>query len=131
MAEVVRRGSGELEESILRLLGEHQELSVSDVRERLSADLAHTTVMTALVRLREKGLLTRRRKGRSFIYALQAPYEDLPALRAAIRMRSELDAREERADVLANFVAALGPDDEACMRELLARDRSNQDPEPS
>lgn len=131
MAEVVRRGSGELEESILRLLGEHQELSVSDVRERLSADLAHTTVMTALVRLREKGLLTRRRKGRSFIYALQAPYEDLPALRAAIRMRSELDAREERADVLANFVAALGPDDEAVLRELLARDRSNQDPDPS
>ncbi|MGB6051455.1 BlaI/MecI/CopY family transcriptional regulator [Rhodococcus sp. BGS-1C] len=127
----MRRGSGELEESILRLLGEHQELSVSDVRERLSADLAHTTVMTALVRLREKGLLTRRRKGRSFIYALQAPYEDLPALRAAIRMRSELDAREERADVLANFVAALGPDDEAVLRELLARDRSNQDPDPS
>ena len=131
MAEVVRRGSGELEESILRLLGEHQELSVSDVRERLSADLAHTTVMTALVRLREKGLLTRRRKARSFIYALQAPYEDLPALRAAIRMRSELDAREERADVLANFVLALGPDDEAVLRELLARDRSNQDPDPS
>jgi predicted transcriptional regulator len=131
VVEVVRRGSGELEESILRLLGEHQELSVSDVRERLSADLAHTTVMTALVRLREKGLLTRRRKGRSFIYALQAPYADLPALRAAIRMRSELDAREERADVLANFVAALGPDDEAVLRELLARDRSNQDPDPS
>ena len=104
---------------------------MSDVRERLSADLAHTTVMTALVRLREKGLLTRRRKGRSFICALQAPYEDLPALRAAIRMRSELDAREERADVLANFVAALGPDDEAVLRELLARDRSNQDPDPS
>ena len=116
---------------------------MSDVRERLSADLAHTTVMTALVRLREKGLLTRRddagnsgigsrrRKGRSFIYALQAPYADLPALRAAIRMRSELDAREERADVLANFVAALGPDDEAVLRELLARDRSNQDPDPS
>ena len=46
-------------------------------------------------------------------------------------MRSELDAREERADVLANFVAALGPDDEAVLRELLARDRSNQDPDPS
>lgn len=117
----MRRGSGELEKSVLELLGRHKELSVSDVRRLLETDLAHTTVMTALVRLHGKGLVARERRGRSFVYALSAPYEDLPALRAAMRMRSELDAGRARADVLANFVAALDPDDEVTLRHLLSR----------
>lgn len=110
-----------MEKAVLRLLGQHDELSVSAVRTLLEDDLAHTTVMTALVRLHGKGLVTRERQGRSFVYRLTAPYEDLPALRAAMRMRSELDAGEARADVLASFVSRLDPDDELVLRELLSR----------
>jgi predicted transcriptional regulator len=116
----VRRGSGQLEESILQLLGEHRELSVSEARELLGADLAHTTVMTALGRLHGKRLVDRERRGRSYVYALRAPVDELPALRAAMRMRTELDTRAERADVLANFVAALDPEDETLLRALLS-----------
>ncbi|MCJ0894111.1 BlaI/MecI/CopY family transcriptional regulator [Rhodococcus sp. ARC_M12] len=117
----MRRASGQLEESILELLGEHTELSVAQAREHLDSELAHTTVMTALVRLHGKGLVDRERRGRSFVYTLNAPVDEIPALRAAMRMRTELDTRAERADVLANFVAALDPEDEATLRELLAK----------
>ncbi|QIH98498.1 BlaI/MecI/CopY family transcriptional regulator [Rhodococcoides fascians A21d2] len=117
----MRRASGQLEESILKLLGEHTELSVSQTREHLGSELAHTTVMTALVRLHGKGLVDRERRGRSFVYTLNAPVDEIPALRAAMRMRTELGARAERADVLANFVASLDPEDEATLRELLAK----------
>jgi predicted transcriptional regulator len=125
----VRRASGQLEESILELLGEHTELSVAQAREHLDSDLAHTTVMTALVRLHGKGLVDRERRGRSFVYTLNAPVDEIPALRAAMRMRTELGARAERADVLASFVAALDPEDEATLRELLAKsDAAEQHP---
>ena len=117
----MRRASGQLEESILELLGEHTELSVAQAREHLDSELAHTTVMTALVRLHGKGLVDRERRGRSYVYTLNAPVDEIPALRAAMRMRTELDTRAERADVLANFVAALDPEDEATLRELLAK----------
>ncbi|AYJ47011.1 BlaI/MecI/CopY family transcriptional regulator [Rhodococcus sp. P1Y] len=117
----MRRGSGKLEESILRLLGEHNELAVSEARELLGSDLAHTTVMTALSRLHSKRLVDRERRGRSYVYTLRAPVDELPALRAAMRMRTELDARAERADVLANFVASLDPEDESVLRKLLSQ----------
>jgi predicted transcriptional regulator len=110
-----------LEESILELLGAHTELSVAQAREHLGSDLAHTTVMTALVRLHGKGLVDRERRGRSFVYTLNAPVDEIPALRAAMRMRTELGARPERADVLASFVASLDPEDEATLRSLLAK----------
>ncbi|KZF15387.1 CopY family transcriptional regulator [Rhodococcus sp. EPR-134] len=118
--EAVRRESGQLEESILRLLGEHHQLAVSEARELLGSDLAHTTVMTALGRLHGKRLVDRERRGRSYVYTLRAPVDELPALRAAMRMRTELDTRAERADVLANFVASLDPEDESVLRKLLS-----------
>ncbi len=45
--------------------------SVAQVREALAdeRDLAYTTVMTTVVRLHDKGLLTRRREGRRYLYA--------------------------------------------------------------
>lgn len=122
----MRRGSGQLEESILRLLGEHRELAVSEARELLGSDLAHTTVMTALSRLYDKRLVERERRGRSYVYTLRAPVAELPALRAAMRMRTELDARAERADVLANFVASLDPEDESVLRQLLSQTSSSK-----
>lgn len=117
----MRRASGQLEETILELLGEHTELSVAQAREHLGSELAHTTVMTALVRLHGKGLVDRERRGRSFVYTLNAPVREIPALRAAMRMRTELGARPERADVLASFVASLDPEDEETLRSLLAK----------
>jgi predicted transcriptional regulator len=45
--------------------------SVKDVRARLAPDrpLAYTTVMTMLDRLARRGIVTRRKTGRAFVYA--------------------------------------------------------------
>ncbi|AQT83044.1 CopY family transcriptional regulator [Mycolicibacterium litorale] len=118
----VRRQPGSLEDAIIAVLGGNVAMSVAEVRAELGGDLAHTTVMTALVRLNDKQLVTRTKQGRAYVYALAAPAGELPALRAAIRMRNELQSRQapDRADVLASFVAALDPDDEAVLRKLLS-----------
>lgn len=115
----MRREPGALEEAVIGVLRTDNSVSVAEVRELLGGDLAHTTVMTALVRLHRKGLVARARRGRSYVYSLVAGPDALPALQAALRMRRELDSRDERADVLANFVAGLGPEDEAVLRSLL------------
>ncbi|MGU3436031.1 BlaI/MecI/CopY family transcriptional regulator [Actinomycetes bacterium M1A6_2h] len=127
---VVRRRSGHLEDAIVALLGDGEPLLVADVRDRIDPSLAHTTVMTALVRLTGKGLVVREKQGRAFVYSLAAPVDSLPALRAALRMRTELDARSERADVLANFVAALDPEDEETLLNLLSDSASRERDHP-
>ncbi|MGY4711090.1 BlaI/MecI/CopY family transcriptional regulator [Mycolicibacterium sp. CBM1] len=123
----MRRQPGSLEDAIIAVLGRHPGLSVAEVRAELDGDLAHTTVMTALVRLADKQLVTRRKSGRAYVYALAAPAQELPALRSAIRMRNELHRRREpdRAGVLASFVAALDPADEAVLRKLLTDNDSS------
>ncbi|MCX2931245.1 BlaI/MecI/CopY family transcriptional regulator [Mycobacterium sp. CVI_P3] len=120
----MRRQPGSLEDAIIAVLGRHPAMSVAAVRAELGGDLAHTTVMTALVRLTDKQLVTRTKTGRAYRYSLAVPAGELPALRTAIKMRDELHRRlaPDRADVLANFVAALDPADEAALRRLLSDD---------
>jgi predicted transcriptional regulator len=116
----MRRSPGELEGAIIDVLDSSPgPKSVAEVGALLPNELAHTTVMTALVRLTEKGLLTRKRRGRGFEYSLAQPVDSLPAVRAASRMRAALDSRVQRAEVLANFVASLDPAEEAMLRKLL------------
>lgn len=63
---------GPLEMDILGILHGNGPSSVHDISAKLNAKgkkLAYTTVMTVLGRLFEKGLLTREKQGRQFIYA--------------------------------------------------------------
>src|SRR5215472_10836616 len=92
-----RRGSGELEAAVLAALqAAGVALSPGDVRDRLDADLAYTTVVTILSRLHAKGVLERRKAGRSYVYA---PVADEPGL-AARRMARVLDGEADREAVL-------------------------------
>lgn len=45
------------------------EFSVADVHGALERDIAYTTVMTTVARLHNKGLLSRRRDGKRYLYA--------------------------------------------------------------
>ncbi len=119
---MVRRQRGALEDAVVDVLDARGPMSVGEVRAALDPELAHTTVMTALVRLTRKGIVTRTRQGRGYTYALIADAGELPALQAALRMRRELETGQRRADVLANFVAGLTPEDEAVLRGLLGED---------
>ena len=56
--------------------------SVKDVRQRVapSRALAYTTVMTVLDRLSRRGIVTRRKTGRAFVYAPAVSRDDMRRL---------------------------------------------------
>jgi Penicillinase repressor len=60
---------GELETAVMELLWREAELTVNQVEERLRqrSQIAHTTVLTTLDRMRRKGRLTLRKKARRFL----------------------------------------------------------------
>ena len=63
---------GPLEMQVLGILNTAELLSVSDIQNQLKSsghDLAYTTVMTVLVRLYNKQLVTRQKSGRQFLYS--------------------------------------------------------------
>ncbi|MEK8169236.1 BlaI/MecI/CopY family transcriptional regulator [Streptomyces sp. M19] len=93
------------------------------VQESLDGDLAYTTVMTILCRLRDKQAVSRERAGRSYVWLAASDEAGL----AALRMRRVLDGRDDREAVLASFVTALTPDDERLLRVLLSD--AEQEPE--
>jgi predicted transcriptional regulator len=114
--EAGRRAAGQLEAAVLAVLQEATcALSPAEVRERIGADLAYTTVVTILSRLHAKGVLERGKSGRSYRYA---PVADQPGL-AARRMARVLDGEPDREAVLARFVSALSDSDEDLLRRML------------
>ena len=71
-----------LELACLTILWKRGEADVGEVREALheSRPLAYTTVMTVLERLARKGMVTRKKSGRSFRYAPARDREEMRAL---------------------------------------------------
>ncbi|MDT0439552.1 MULTISPECIES: BlaI/MecI/CopY family transcriptional regulator [Streptomyces] len=111
-----RRGQGELEAQVLTALRAAQEpVPAAWVLERLGGTLAYTTVVTILTRLHTKGVVTRRRAGRSFAWTAATGEAGL----AAHRMRRVLDGESDREAVLASFVSSLPRQDEELLRRLL------------
>jgi predicted transcriptional regulator len=85
MARTVREVPPPLELACLSALWRLEEANVRSVQEIVaqSRPLAYTTIMTVLDRLVRKGKLTRRKIGRSFVYA---PSQTRDSLRqAAVR----------------------------------------------
>ena len=121
---VPRRGAGELESAVLGVLWDAGEaLSPGEVRDLLASssggDLSYSTVVTILIRLREKGALHRSRDGRAFRYT---PVADKAGL-AARRLSALLDRAPDREAVLSRFVEDLSAGDEALLRSLLGERR--------
>jgi predicted transcriptional regulator len=111
-----RRAPGDLESAILGALWAAGEaLTPAQTLAALEGDLAYTTVMTTLSRLYEKGVVTRRRSGRAFVYA---PTTDV-ADNTAAQMRKLLD-RADHAAVLTRFVGTLDETDETLLGSLLS-----------
>jgi predicted transcriptional regulator len=116
------RPRGALERQVLACLGAAgRPLTAGEVLAELGGGLAYTTVMTTLSRLHAKGALTREPAGRAYAYRLPGDPADVGASVTAHRMRRLLDAGEDRAGVLARFVANLSPEDERLLADLLAR----------
>jgi len=115
-----RRPAGELEAAVLDALWAAAEpMTVREVRTAVGGGLARTTITTILSRLNAKGVVRRRRSGRSYAYC---PVVADPAALTARRMLKELDeSGTDRPTVLARFVSDLDADDERLLRSLLRR----------
>ncbi len=113
---MTRRADGELETDVLRTLWQlDRPASPADVIEELQTDLAYTSIATILTRLCDKGLATRSRAGRSFLYAAATSEADLTAR----RISSMLDAASDRQSALAGFAKSLDPADAAQLAKIL------------
>lgn len=87
-----------LELLCLRALWSLGEANVSDVRQAVSGrkTLAYTTVMTLLERLARKGLISRRKVGRAFLYAPQTPRDTLRRIALREFLEAYFDGSEEQ-----------------------------------
>jgi predicted transcriptional regulator len=114
-----RRAAGALEAEVLGALwAADGPLTPTELQHALGAGLAYNTVHTILTRLQDKGLVARVRGGGRSGYQ---PVKDA-AQDAADRMRTVLDAGNDRAAILHRFVTSLTPDDERALRAALADD---------
>lgn len=99
-------------------------LTPKAVQAELGGELAYTTVMTALTRLHDKGVVSREKDGRAYAYT---PVLDSPGI-AAARMREVLEAGGDREAVLARFLGTLSDEDERTLAELLRSARADESP---
>jgi predicted transcriptional regulator len=119
-----RLGVGELEQQVMGVLwddGGH--LTAAEVNARLAADreLAYTTVMTVLVRLWEKGSITRERRGRAWAYRPVLGREE----QTAQRMNALLRGGGDESIALARFLENMTQTERAQLQALLdARNRT-------
>ena len=119
---------GPLERRVMAQLWAHGSRSVKEVLQALNAEadraLAYSTVMTILVRLHEKGYLTREKEARHFRYA--AAFAE-SALEGQVGRR-ELGRLIDRYGVhsIAQFAADLGESD---LAQRLAGMASRRAPE--
>ncbi|MCE1178070.1 MAG: BlaI/MecI/CopY family transcriptional regulator [Micrococcales bacterium] len=94
-------------------------ISVRQVQGRLgdARPLAYTTVMTVMTRLLDKGLLTRTKHGRAFLYAPVTTRE----LLSATTMHDQLQGmdRVERRAALTHFLDHASAEDLRDLREAL------------
>lgn len=107
---------GALESEVMGVLWDADDaLAVREVLDALNADrsaqLAYTTVMTVLTRLTEKGVLSRSRRGRGFVYTPMAQDEAGVAVQEVLRQYGDA--------AVAHFVSASAADPAA--KERLRR----------
>ncbi len=108
---------GALEADVLGVLWESkQALAPGEVTTALDADLAYTTVMTILVRLWQKGLVTRARVGRAYVYSSTTTEAEL----IARRMHDALERASDQTKALSQFVDQLSPAEADQVRRLLS-----------
>ena len=120
-----RRPAGALEAEIVATLWAAGEpLTPKAVQSQLGGELAYTTVMTALTRLYDKGVVSREKSGRAYAYTAVL---DAPGI-AAARMRELLESGGDRQAVLARFLGSLSDHDERALIELLRSARAADSP---
>jgi predicted transcriptional regulator len=116
------RRLGELERAVMDLLWAAPGGSTAqEIVERLAArdggsELAATTVLTVLDRLRRKDFVDRERAGRAHRYRAVSSRDDV----VAASMLAALETTDDRRSALVRFAGAVSPEEAALLREALA-----------
>ena len=102
---------GDLQAEVMTAVWELGEATVEDVRQRQPAARrgAYTTVQTVMTRLVERGLLTREKRGKGYVY--RARYEQADFLSRAIGAQLAGAGAAVRRAALVNLVESLQDDD--------------------
>ena len=102
---------GELEAKLMEAVWALEQASVQEVIDHLGGDLNYKTTMTVLNRLTEKGVLTRHKLGRGFIYSATTSKEDLLAsvFDRMVRGMFNDEFRQIALDQLIETVEAIDP----------------------
>lgn len=113
---------GPLAAAIVREVSARGEASVADVVEALRGSQgrnhAYTTILTVMGRLHERGVLSRERRGRQYIYRPTAPEADLIDRLSALAVDRLVDRYGNAA--LRHFAVRLADVDPATRRRLAA-----------
>lgn len=109
------------EAEIMEVLWDFGPSTVAEVKQRVTDDLAYTTVLTILRTLETKGYVTHDPEGKAHRYS--ALIERDAARRSALRALAGKFFKGSTAGLLTHFVAdeQLKPADVRRLRELLAR----------
>jgi predicted transcriptional regulator len=110
---------GPLEIAVMEILWERGESNVHDVIEKLDRPLAYTTVMTTLDRLYKKGLLSRHKSERAFLYSTRQTRLEWEQKRAGEFVAGFLNGPQAAGELLMScLVEAVGRKDAALLDEL-------------
>jgi predicted transcriptional regulator len=110
---------GPLEIAVMEILWERGESNVHDVIEKLGRPLAYTTIMTTLDRLYKKGLLSRHKSERAFLYSTRQTRLEWEQKRAGEFVAGFLNGPQAAGEMLIScLVEAVGQKDEALLDEL-------------
>lgn len=109
---------GDLEYAVLAALWEIGRASAREVHERVGAprELVYTTTAKVLDRLHDKGLVSRRKVGKAFMYQARATREAVDGARARDAVRRIL--RDEKRPAMAALVDAVEEIDPTLLGEL-------------
>ncbi|MGH2847002.1 MAG: BlaI/MecI/CopY family transcriptional regulator [Thermoleophilaceae bacterium] len=102
---------GDLQAEVMAAVWRLREATVEDVRalQPAARRSAYTTIQTVLNRLAERGLLSRAKEGRRFVYRARA--DQIDYLTRTISQRLGKASPDARRSVLMNVVDALDGDD--------------------
>jgi predicted transcriptional regulator len=129
--ELLEKSLGSLERDVMALVWRRGEINVRDACDELGSIVAYTTVMTTMDRLFKKGLLTRRKVGRAFVYRATASRAEIEGAVATELVHSLLQREGEPLPVLSSLVDAVSDRDRALLDELerLIREKRRRRPQ--
>lgn len=123
----------ELQISVMRVLWEKGEASVTDIWEALRPErgLAQTTVATLLSRLEKRGIVTHRARARQFVY--QATVTESDVRRGMVNELTERLFDGDVAALMSHLLTAraVSPGDLARVKKLVAAYESQSARRPS